>query len=803
MPDYQVGNLQIVFDAVDQTASAFEDLSKNLRAIKNVINNLGNIDTSKLNSLKKNLQDITKAFSPFLTKVKGASQGLADFNSTIKQIGVKNLSSVSSEIIDIAQKAQQATQAQEEFTHGIENGSAQATNALKEQKKVIDKLIAQQKVYEAQPLTKPELLKDITSYKEIIKELNQELANTKAAYALIVEGGKVGGFDNATIQTAQQLQQEINNTETTIQGLKEQLADLQTQFGAPFNEAQSAVSALKNELLNVYYATNTINNEQVQEWQRLTAKINETTNAVNRALMTTEEQVIADQKAAISANQQAIAYLKAQMALGRYTGTVEQYLAEIERLETEQRRLRGEIEQTNDTQEENDKTTKKTTNSWKKFLNQIKRVAIYRLIRTLLKAVVSTFRDTINAFAQVDDGVNETMSSLTSSLNIIKLSIGTSILPLLQMIEPIVSQIAVAFANLGNIISATFAKDGKFTKINAEYWEDYRKQIKETQGSLLDFDKFRVLNKQEGQLSGFLDPNASVEEFFANNEISESAERIKNIIYDISTAVSDLFTILRDIATPVLNTISFILEPIAETIKSVIEGIKKTVEWLKEVGALEPIIYTVATGLALWGGVKVITSITKLTSSLSKFKLGLGAVGIAIAGAFAIFNSWADMNTWQRIISIIGVATTAILGLAMAFGAFHSAWSLGLAAAGIVAGIGMIVASIGTVKQEASKPVRQGGGGFGGGYAQGGIPDKGTMFYAGEAGAEMVYNMPSGQSGVANISQIQQAMYNALVQYGRENPTNERPLIVQLDGKVIFDNTRQTAKRRGLGFGNI
>lgn len=49
-------------------------------------------------------------------------------------------------------------------------------------------------------------------------------------------------------------------------------------------------------------------------------------------------------------------------------------------------------------------------------------------------------------------------------------------------------------------------------------------------------------------------------------------------------------------------------------------------------------------------------------------------------------------------------------------------------------------------------------------FAKGGLPDKGTMFLAGEAGAEVVYNGSNNQSGVANVDQLTQAFFNALVQ---------------------------------------
>ena len=81
-------------------------------------------------------------------------------------------------------------------------------------------------------------------------------------------------------------------------------------------------------------------------------------------------------------------------------------------------------------------------------------------------------------------------------------------------------------------------------------------------------------------------------------------------------------------------------------------------------------------------------------------------------------------------------------------------------------------------------------------YANGGLPDKGTMFVAGEAGAEMVYNMPSGQSGVANVRQIEQAMYNALARYGEQNGGT---IVVQayLDGEKVYENTTARAKAQG------
>lgn len=83
-------------------------------------------------------------------------------------------------------------------------------------------------------------------------------------------------------------------------------------------------------------------------------------------------------------------------------------------------------------------------------------------------------------------------------------------------------------------------------------------------------------------------------------------------------------------------------------------------------------------------------------------------------------------------------------------------------------------------------------------FAEGGLPDKGTLFVAGEAGAEVVYNNANGQSGVANVNQLKAAFYQALVQWSSSNTGDSNiNVTVQLDGETVYRNTTAQAKRRG------
>ena len=194
----------------------------------------------------------------------------------------------------------------------------------------------------------------------------------------------------------------------------------------------------------------------------------------------------------------------------------------------------------------------------------------------------------------------------------------------------------------------------------------------------------------------------------------------------------------------------------------------------------------------------VMNTIALGSSAKAIFTMTAGFIGLAaaITGAFLLITNWSDMSTWQKIIGIVGVATTAILGLAMAFGVFHSAWSMGLATAGIAAGIAMIVASIATVKKDVQQPVQ---------FAAVGASnlDGGTLFVAGEMGkTEAVYTGSNGKTNVANIQQMKTAYNQALNEWWR-SAKNDIPAFQGVSDSGIYTIVDGEAKRRGKKFANV
>lgn len=152
-------------------------------------------------------------------------------------------------------------------------------------------------------------------------------------------------------------------------------------------------------------------------------------------------------------------------------------------------------------------------------------------------------------------------------------------------------------------------------------------------------------------------------------------------------------------------------------------------------------------------GIKLLNLyLNTLGTSLLRVTLGLGVIIGSIVLLSSVINNWGNMSGVQKVISVLGLLTTVALGASIALGAFHSAWSIGLATAGIVAGILAVVGAVSSAKNEIQ--------GFSGFFEKGGFPTKGSLFVANEAGAELVGNI-GGRTAVANNDMIIQGIENA------------------------------------------
>lgn len=275
----------------------------------------------------------------------------------------------------------------------------------------------------------------------------------------------------------------------------------------------------------------------------------------------------------------------------------------------------------------------------KNLLSAIKRVAVYRAIRGVLKAIVNAFKEGFSNLAGYSEEVNNTLSQLTSSFTTIKNSVAVAFLPLLNAITPVIQWVSVSIANLANSISYLSAKlkgNATYLKVNTDYLKKFNEQSR-----LLSFDTFEKLGNNT-DVSGMFD-EVETSSGYDNKELAKS------------------FTLLGGIAT----------------IVGVIGG-SKIVQLLTS-GAIS----------------KELTSIVKTIKSINiEMVAWVAGLVLLIAGIVDLVASWNDINfePWEKALTIILAVVGGLVGAYVALKAFSAtlpvAIAMGMALAGAIALIG-------------------------------------------------------------------------------------------------------------------
>ena len=238
------------------------------------------------------------------------------------------------------------------------------------------------------------------------------------------------------------------------------------------------------------------------------------------------------------------------------------------------------------------------------------------------------------------------------------------------------------------------------------------------------------------------------------------------------------------------------------------EGFRNVVNFLvKALFSCEEAIYLVVGALLAWKTIKfiegtIIPLISKLKLLTKQFNLtqtaaaGMAIMGFMIAANAAkeLFANWDDMSGLERAIEIFKILAGAAFVAATAIAVFHTSWSVGIAAGGIAAGIAVAYGAIESVNAK-SKELEY--------HANGGLATKGSLFYAGEAGPELVTQTSGGGSTIMNMKQLEDAVARGFVRgFAATESTddNGEPTNVYVDGQPLFTIIRGIAKRNGYDF---
>lgn len=192
-----------------------------------------------------------------------------------------------------------------------------------------------------------------------------------------------------------------------------------------------------------------------------------------------------------------------------------------------------------------DKATKKV-NKLTKLLESVKRIAIYRAIRSGIKAITDGVNTGVKNLYEwsriVGTNFKPAMDSIATSALYAKNSLGAMVGPIIEMLAPAIEWLTDKFVTLINVINQFFAViAGKSTYTKAvrkatEYSKATEKAAKAAKDFLLGIDELNVISNSSGGVGSTAENFTDMfdEDIIPNNAITDFAFHLRDILFDWS-----------------------------------------------------------------------------------------------------------------------------------------------------------------------------------------------------------------------------------------------------------------------------
>ena len=488
------------------------------------------------------------------------------------------------------------------------------------------------------------------------------------------------------------------------------------------------------------------------------------------------------------------------------------------------------------------------------FINSLKRIAFYRIIRGIIKSITQAMKEGLEKAYLFSSGITgegnrfaQAMDSIKSKGNEMKGQLGSAFIGLLTAIEPILNALINIVTKAADAMSQFFAAftGTRYIKANqtaAKFADTMARggaAAKEWKNQLLGFDEINRLNEPSSGGGGSANnPLAGYD--FEDSPISEFWQKAADKVKPILEGIKLMFQGLRDFIVGVfMGDWDLAFKGLGE----IVEGFGRLVSHVLQ-GLVIPIfdgfagqVIKIVDGLFQYIEDKTGLDLTKIRESVA---YALNYVRFMIEG-FAIQVAWiiedlskaisavlqGDWSTaWQYAKKAVDDASVDVSTQASIMAAsvsdsmvnggnasadFAEAFSVNMETArGQMAATANSsvevketangLSFIGKIAGYVGKILRLGArvGGIPG-FATGGFPDVGQLFFADEAGPELVGTM-GGHTAVANNDQIvegiRQGVYDAVVA-ANANGNSDVSVKVYLDSREIRAGQERLARAWG------
>lgn len=179
-------------------------------------------------------------------------------------------------------------------------------------------------------------------------------------------------------------------------------------------------------------------------------------------------------------------------------------------------------------------SAKQSTSKLSQFFAAMKRIAMYRAMRTAIKAITNAFREGISNLYQfsvlIDGTFKKSMDTLATSALYLKNSLGALVAPIVNALAPVIDMLVDKFVDLLNVFNqfiaritgaSTWTKALKYPKQYAENMERAGGAAKELRATLLGFDEINRLDDLRARGGGGGSPALDYSEMFEEVELTK------------------------------------------------------------------------------------------------------------------------------------------------------------------------------------------------------------------------------------------------------------------------------------------
>lgn len=351
----------------------------------------------------------------------------------------------------------------------------------------------------------------------------------------------------------------------------------------------------------------------------------------------------------------------------------------------------------------------------KRVLGLAKRVFVFSLITKGLRAV----REKIGEILSSDKAINSKIKIIRGNLS----TIGTTIF---QALNPYISwfldKLIYATQVVSLIIATLFGKNVKQMSSlakNSKATANNVKQIAdEAQRATAAFDNIQMApnssDSDSGDISSGSD-NTGID-MSGIEQLDESKfERLISFVSRIRDLFIELSPLLKWLWDNILSPfISFAADLVILGLEKIVAALKEFSDWCKGesdgISLTSSIILGFLAGLLFYFSTKNIISLIKKASvAIKKFgaeattaqagtSLWAVAISVLAAGIIYLGSNWNKLTGAQKGITILTALGVAAATAAIAIAAFHTSWSVGIAAAAIAGGLALLGLTFASLK---------------------------------------------------------------------------------------------------------